>query len=49
MICIGGGDALYYCFPQDCGDVVARTRQAAEELYKLRRAALRSRDLPEKE
>ena len=49
VICIGGGDALYYCFPQDCGDVVARTRQAAEELYKLRRAALRSRDLPEKE
>ena len=35
VICIGNQDALYYCFPQNCGDVVARTRLAAEELYKL--------------
>ena len=35
MICIGDQNALYYCFPEDCGDVVAKTRLAAEELYKL--------------
>ena len=37
MICIGNQDALYYCFPQNCGDVVAKTRLAAEELYKLKK------------
>ena len=36
IICIGNKDALYYCFPQ-CGDVVAKTRMAAEELYKLKK------------
>ena len=43
MICIGNNDVLYYCFPQNCGDVVAKTRLAQEELYKLkkrRRAAV---------
>lgn len=37
MICIGNNDVLYYCFPQDAGDVVAKTRIAAEELYKLKK------------
>ena len=37
MICIGNRDILYYCFPKNCGDVVARTRLAAEELYKLKK------------
>jgi hypothetical protein len=37
MICIGNQDALYYCFPQNSGDVVAKTRMAAEELYKLKK------------
>ena len=37
MICIGNTDALYYCFPKEGGDVVAKTRLAAEELYKLTR------------
>ena len=37
MICIGNQDALYYCFPQGCGDVVAKTRLATEELYKLKK------------
>ncbi len=37
MICIGSGKALYYCFPTDGRDVVAKTRLAAEELYKLTR------------
>lgn len=36
VICIGNHDALYYCFPK-CGDVVAKTRMAAEELYKLKK------------
>ena len=36
MICIGNQDVLYYCFPKD-GDVVAKTRLAAEELYKLKK------------
>ena len=35
MICIGDRDALYYCFPKDGKDVVAKTRLAAEELYSL--------------
>lgn len=36
MICIGDSDALYYCFPEEGGDVVAKTRLAAEELYKMK-------------
>ncbi len=35
MICIGDQDALYYCFPTAGGDVAAKTRLAAEELYQL--------------
>ena len=37
MICIGNRDALYYCFPKGSGDVVAKTRIATEELYKLKK------------
>lgn len=37
MICIGNRDALYYCFPQNAGDVVAKTRLAVEELYKMKK------------
>ena len=36
VICIGDNDTLYYCFPKG-GDVVAKTRQATEELYKLKK------------
>ncbi len=36
VICIGNQDALYYCFPKG-GDVVAKTRIATEELYKLKK------------
>ena len=46
MICIGNQDALYYCFPRDCGDVVAKTRLAAEELYKLKKAQRKKPALP---
>ncbi len=35
VICIGTGSALYYCFPTNGRDVVAKARLAAEELYKL--------------
>ncbi len=41
IICIGNSDCLYYCFPK-CNDVVAKTRLAAEELYKLARARRKS-------
>ena len=42
MICIGNRDALYYCFPKKEG-VVAKTRLAAEELYKMRAAEARTK------
>lgn len=42
VICIGNNDCLYYCFPR-CGDVVAKTRLAAEELYKITRAERKKR------
>lgn len=35
MICIGTKDVLYYCFPKGDSDVVAKTRLAAEELFKI--------------
>ncbi len=37
VICIGDKKHLYYCFPRGC-DVVAKTRLAAEELYKLKKS-----------
>lgn len=37
MICIGDSRALYYCFPLEGGDIVAKTRLAAEELYKIKK------------
>ena len=40
VICIGNQSELYYCFPKG-GDPVAKTRLAAEELYKITRAARR--------
>ena len=35
VICIGDTNVLYYCFPKDCGDIVAKTRLATEEMYKI--------------
>ncbi len=35
MICIGNNDILYYCFPKTDDDVVAKTRLATEEMYKI--------------
>ena len=37
VICIGNNEVSYYCFPKGSGDVVAKTRIAAEELYKLKK------------
>lgn len=41
MICIGDKEKLFYCFPSEEMDVVAKTRLAAEELYKLKKNAFR--------
>ncbi len=46
VICIGDSRALYYCFPLEPGDVAARTRLAAEELYRLKRKEGRKRKRP---
>ena len=35
MICIGNSKILYYCFPKNGTDIVAKTRLAVEELYKI--------------
>ncbi|MDO4810859.1 MAG: 1-acyl-sn-glycerol-3-phosphate acyltransferase [Eubacteriales bacterium] len=42
MICIGDQKTLYYCFPTEGGDVVAKTRLATEELYKLHKSGVRT-------
>lgn len=44
MICIGNSDALYYCFPKNSGDIVAKTRLAAEELYKIKKEEKKSKN-----
>lgn len=36
MISIGDVNAQYYCFPEEGKDLVAKTRLAAEELYKMK-------------
>ncbi len=41
IICIGNNEILYYCFPKTERDVVAKTRLAAEELYKVMHTAKR--------
>lgn len=41
MICIGDKDKSYYCFPKTACDIVAKTRLAAEEMYKLEKAKIR--------
>ncbi len=37
MICVGDENIQYYCFPKNGENVVAKTRLAAEELFKLRK------------
>ncbi|MBR5136535.1 MAG: 1-acyl-sn-glycerol-3-phosphate acyltransferase [Clostridia bacterium] len=41
VISIGDDKVLYYCFPKNCGDVVAKARLAAEEMYKIVKAETR--------
>lgn len=41
VICIGNEEALYYCFPKGT-DVVAKTRLATEELYKILKKSQKS-------
>lgn len=36
MICIGDTNQTYYCFPKEQGDIVAKARLAAEELFKIK-------------
>ena len=38
VICIGDGNILYYCFSKDAGDIVAKTRLATEEMFKIAKA-----------
>ena len=42
VIGLGDSDKLFYCFPQNAGDVVAKAHLAAEELYKLNKDRRRS-------
>ena len=42
VIALGGRDCVYYCFPEEPVSV-AKTRLAAEELYKLRRSERQER------
>ena len=37
IICVGNSEFMYYCFPKIEGDVVAKTRLAAEEIYKIKK------------
>ena len=35
MICLGNNGLMFYCFPKNAGDIVAKARIATEELYKI--------------
>ncbi len=39
IICIADKGRLYYCFPRDTGDIVAKARLATEEAYKIYKAS----------
>lgn len=43
VICIGDNNVSYYCFPKEAGDVVAKTRLATEEMYKLEKEKRRKK------
>lgn len=43
VICIGDTNVLYYCFPKESGDIVAKTRLAAEEMYKMAKEARKTK------
>lgn len=37
VVCLGDAAKQYYCFPKRKGDIVAKTRLATEEMYKIAR------------
>ena len=41
VVCVGDSKIQYYCVPKTEGDIVAKTRLAAEELYKITETARR--------
>lgn len=41
VIGLGDSKALYYCFPKEAKDIVAKARLATEEMYKIAKAAKR--------
>lgn len=43
VICIGDNNVSYYCFPKETGDIVAKTRLATEEMYKIEKEARRTK------
>lgn len=43
VICIGDNNVSYYCFPKEAGDIVAKTRLATEEMYKMEKEARRTK------
>lgn len=43
VICIGDAARQYYCIPKQEGDIVAKTKLAAEEMYKLKRVNRKKR------
>lgn len=45
VISIGNTEVLYYCFPQAAGDVVAKTRLATEELYRMEQQAQKAKNV----
>ena len=45
VICIGDAKVLYYCFPKTEGDIVAKTRLAAEEMYKLAKQSRKTKNI----
>ncbi len=47
VISIGDDRAQYYCFPKESGDIVAKTRLATEELYKLVKAKREREEITE--
>ena len=43
VICIGDNKISYYCFPKVAGDIVAKTRLATEEMYKMAKEARKTK------
>ena len=44
VIALGNNEYQYYCFPKEGGDIVAKIRLAAEEIYKIKKSEKDRRD-----